>query len=96
MYVQFQFSAPYATIILLKFCQAFLKDSENTILRELARHHEFALEDLQKNAWIAQIKILKEALASYNGNAHIYTPEKEQFWPAQENLQWHSKRIFTQ
>jgi len=51
---------------------------------------------LQKNAWIAQIKILKEALASYNGNAHIYTPEKEQFWPAQENLQWHSKRIFTQ
>jgi putative restriction endonuclease len=26
----------------------------------------------------------------------IFTPEKEQFWPAQENLQWHSKRIFTQ
>jgi putative restriction endonuclease len=22
--------------------------------------------------------------------------EKEQFWPARENLQWHSKRIFTQ
>jgi len=26
----------------------------------------------------------------------IFTPEKEQFWPARENLQWHSKRIFSQ
>jgi hypothetical protein len=52
--------------------QAFLKDSESSILGKLTRHHEFALEDLQKNAWIGQILILKKALVSYNGNAHIY------------------------
>lgn len=52
--------------------EAFLKDSESSILGELAMRHEFALEDLQKNAWIAQIQILKKILKPYNGDAHIY------------------------
>lgn len=37
----------------------FLIDNNDEILGELTRHHQFALEDLQKNAWISQISILK-------------------------------------
>jgi len=37
----------------------FVKDSENNILGSLSLHHNHALEDLQKNAWLSQIKILK-------------------------------------
>lgn len=40
--------------------QKFLDDPENSILGELVKNHEFALEDLQRNAWINQIQILKE------------------------------------
>lgn len=40
----------------------FLNDDEFKILGELARSHQFSLEDLQKNAWIAQVKILKQNL----------------------------------
>ena len=47
---------------------AFLKDNESSILGELARHHEFSLEDLQKNAWIAQIAILKKILMADGEN----------------------------
>ncbi len=43
----------------------FLSENENTILGELSRHHSFALESLQKNAWIKQIQILKEALKPF-------------------------------
>jgi hypothetical protein len=42
----------------------FLTDHEQKILGELAQSHQFALEDLQKNAWIKQIKILKKNLYS--------------------------------
>jgi len=52
--------------------EAFLKDTESSILGKLARHHEFALEDLQKNAWIVQIEILKKILTPYDGDAQIY------------------------
>ncbi|MBW4523204.1 MAG: DUF2075 domain-containing protein [Scytolyngbya sp. HA4215-MV1] len=38
----------------------FLEDSKSSILGELTLHHEFALEDLQRNSWLAQIDILKE------------------------------------
>lgn len=51
--------------------QYFLKDDENRILGYLTRNHEFALEDLQKNAWLAQIRILKDQLFKYP-NAHIF------------------------
>lgn len=51
--------------------QNFLKDDENRILGNLTRNHEFALEDLQKNAWLAQIRILKDQLFKYP-NAYIF------------------------
>ncbi len=50
---------------------AFLEDSETKILGELSLRHNFALEELQKNAWIAQIKILKNTLKSFE-RGHIY------------------------
>jgi len=37
----------------------FLIDSKDTILGYLAKNHTHALEDLQKNAWLKQIDILK-------------------------------------
>jgi DUF2075 family protein len=49
---------------------AFLEDSENSILGALATHHEFTLEELQKNSWISQISILKEHLSGLE-NSHI-------------------------
>ena len=40
----------------------FIKDSQNNILGSLSLHHNHALEDLQRNAWLSQIKILKDTL----------------------------------
>ena len=37
----------------------FLNERSSSILGKLTEHHEFALEDLQRNAWISQINILK-------------------------------------
>jgi len=47
--------------------EKFLKDRDDFILGQLTRHHQFALEDLQRNAWIAQITILKGVLAQTSG-----------------------------
>src|SRR5207237_7014056 len=44
----------------------FLKDDETKILGELSLHHLFALEELQKNAWLKQIRILKDSLAIFD------------------------------
>lgn len=44
---------------------AFLADDPALIVGELATHHTFALEDLQKNAWIRQIEILKNTFQDY-------------------------------
>jgi len=49
----------------------FLQDSDSSILGKLVRHHEFALEDLQRNAWIDQIQILKQLFTGYAENAFI-------------------------
>ncbi|WP_416768826.1 DUF2075 domain-containing protein [Sulfurimonas sp. ST-25] len=38
---------------------------------DLTRHHAHSLEDLQKNAWIKQIEILKHAFHNQN-NGHIF------------------------
>ncbi|UTJ05095.1 DUF2075 domain-containing protein [Arcobacter roscoffensis] len=43
----------------------FTKEDTNKILGELARYHNHALEDLQKNAWIRQIKLLKQVFFTY-------------------------------
>lgn len=50
--------------------EKFLNDNSDSILGELTRQHQFALEDLQRNAWISQIEILKNELASLPG-AHL-------------------------
>lgn len=49
----------------------FLKDDETRILGQLILHHNHALEDLQKNAWIKQIVILKDTLQNIK-NGQIY------------------------
>jgi hypothetical protein len=44
--------------------QGFLQDSKNQILGELVVGHPFALDDLQKHAWVGQIEILQALLAT--------------------------------
>ena len=48
----------------------FLAQSEHEILGELARNNPFSLEDLQRNAWLEEIGILKMALSKI-GRGHI-------------------------
>ncbi|MBI3137000.1 MAG: DUF2075 domain-containing protein [Sphingobacteriales bacterium] len=43
----------------------FLREDETKILGYLATHHAHALEDLQKNAWQKQIKLLKSTLKDF-------------------------------
>lgn len=47
--------------------EKFHRDTNDQILGELTRHHQFALEDLQRNAWISQIEILKDTLTDLPG-----------------------------
>ena len=49
----------------------FLEDNETQILGELTRNHSHALENLQRNAWIDQIKILKDVFKN-NPEGHIF------------------------
>ncbi|NOQ31881.1 MAG: DUF2075 domain-containing protein [Helicobacteraceae bacterium] len=49
----------------------FIQEDTNKILGELARHHNHALEDLQKNAWIKQIELLKQVFYNY-ADGHIF------------------------
>lgn len=51
--------------------QNFLKDNESEILGELTRNHAHALENLQRNAWIDQITILKDTLKK-NPEGYIF------------------------
>tara|TARA_R110002020_G_scaffold166672_1_gene354796 strand:+ start:18 stop:1979 length:1962 start_codon:yes stop_codon:yes gene_type:complete len=44
----------------------FIKDNNDKILGQLIRNHDFSADILQRNAWIKQIEILKEELASIN------------------------------
>ncbi|MCX6197732.1 MAG: DUF2075 domain-containing protein [Bacteroidetes bacterium] len=44
----------------------FLQDDETKILGQLSLKHSHSLEDLQKNAWIKQIKILKDSLKQFD------------------------------
>lgn len=50
--------------------QNFLCEHENSILGELALNNTFALEDLQRGAWLEEIRILKRALADI-GRGHV-------------------------
>ncbi|UCM99220.1 DUF2075 domain-containing protein [Sulfurimonas sp. SWIR-19] len=49
----------------------FIQEDTNKILGNLARHHNHALEDLQKNAWIKQIELLKKIFYKYT-NGYIF------------------------
>lgn len=49
----------------------FLTDDSDKILGQLIRNHDFAAENLQRNAWIKQIEILKAALPTFN-HGQIY------------------------
>lgn len=40
----------------------FVATTEEAILGHLAHHHQFALDELQKNAWLKQIQLLKQQL----------------------------------
>ena len=42
----------------------FLAESENSILGALSKNHQFSTEQTQRNAWLSQIQILKNQLAS--------------------------------
>jgi len=48
--------------------EKFNSDSNDFILGQLTRYHQFALEDLQRNAWIAQVTILKNSLTKLQGS----------------------------
>ena len=43
----------------------FLNDNTSSILGELCEHHSFAIEELQKKAWLSQIEILKRILQPF-------------------------------
>ena len=49
----------------------FLTDDSDKILGQLIRNHDFAAENLQRNAWIKQIEILKAALTTFK-HGQIY------------------------
>lgn len=49
----------------------FVKNDSSTILGQLAQKHFHTLEELQKNAWLKQIMILKDQLGSFE-NGHLF------------------------
>ncbi|MEQ1662107.1 MAG: DNA/RNA helicase domain-containing protein [Thiobacillus sp.] len=51
-----------------KSISEYMADSENFVLGELARKHEFALEEQQRNAWLTQIRATKKWLAGTDGH----------------------------
>lgn len=49
----------------------FMQNDSNTILGQLTQKHSHALEELQKNAWLKQIEILKNQLEVFK-NGHLF------------------------
>ena len=49
----------------------FIQNDSNTILGQLAQKHSHTLEELQKNAWLKQIIILKDQLKMFE-NGHLF------------------------
>ena len=45
--------------------QTFLKTDDNSIIGQMAQKHHHTLEQLQKNAWLSQIQILKNQLQNF-------------------------------
>jgi DUF2075 family protein len=55
-----------------KRLQEFLVEDKDKILGELNKNHQFALEEQQRNAWISQIKILKNELHNFESGHIIF------------------------
>lgn len=53
-----------------KNIEAFLNEESSSILGELVKNHQFALEEQQRNSWINQIEILKNSLVTFK-SGHI-------------------------
>lgn len=49
----------------------FLKENPNSIFGQLSQNHQHDLEELQKNAWLKQIQILKSGLTDFDGNIYF-------------------------
>lgn len=49
----------------------FLEDDPNAIFGQLAKNHQYNLEDQQKNAWFKQIYLLKSWLKDIHGNIYF-------------------------
>jgi hypothetical protein len=49
----------------------FVQDSEDRILAELLRRSEFDVQQTQKNAWLAEIPALKQALGTHRGKIYL-------------------------
>ncbi|MCE9553042.1 MAG: DUF2075 domain-containing protein [Planctomycetes bacterium] len=49
----------------------FLNEDVNTVLGQLVQHSEWAVEQSQRDAWIAQIHHLKPILATYGGSIYF-------------------------
>jgi len=50
----------------------FIKENDNSILGKLSLNHSNRqLEDLQKNAWVKQIEILKDQLNEFEGQIYF-------------------------
>ena len=47
--------------------QGFIKENPQVILGELTKNNPFSLISTQRDAWIYQIQILKEALQNFEG-----------------------------
>lgn len=49
----------------------YIKEDSNSIFGQLSKNHQHTLEDLQKNAWIKQIEILKASIQNLTGNIYF-------------------------
>lgn len=49
----------------------FLASSDNEVLGELTRNSNFAVEELQRNAWLAQLSCLKQELVGVSGSIFL-------------------------
>jgi len=49
----------------------FLKTSPEEIIGKIALKNEFSLEQTQKDAWLAEIIILKEVLPTFKGSIYF-------------------------
>ena len=54
-----------------KYFEGFLNDSETEILGTLTKNNGFNLNDLQKNTWIYEIKLLKKILENFDKDSRI-------------------------